>query len=535
MAHPSAPAGTFRPQGRRPVPATLPIGADWALRLFVLLLPAAWFAGYFWPPINHDVGAVLDVAHRWLDGDRLYVDIIDVNLPLVFALYAIPELCARAFGGQAPTWLTVCFGAAIAGSFFACRALVHRAPSTAHPLTEAIVPPVLLFLFVALPGENFGQREHLMFVATAPYLLHSAARAEGVRLGLSWDFCVGLAAGLALAQKPHFMLVPLAVETYLLLRRGWRPTFTDLMPWIVGGVAVAHLAYILLATPEYLGIVLPALAESYAHLGETTWRDVLLGPVLGPTLLALLAFGGLAIFLSKTIAARVIVAYAIGAAFAAAAQAKGWPYHVLPALSAAILMAAVTLSQMVDRYLPLDRAAHRLPVAAIGATFVILLFYQAALFAPPFRKQLQFEDSIAGVLLHVIQQNAPNRRILVLSPGIYPHYPLVNYAGLRMTMRFQTMWVLQGIYADCEEYPTLYNAPEDMSEIEKFVFDGVSADFARQPPDLVIVDRVAGMPRCQGRTFDYLEYFQRNPTFQRGFERYGKFMDVERYTIYKRR
>jgi hypothetical protein len=213
-------------------------------------------------------------------------------------------------------------------------------------------------------------------------------------------------------------------------------------------------------------------------------------------------------------------------------SSKGWPYHVLPALSATVLLAAVTISQMIDRDLPIDREAHRLPVTAISATFVILFYFQAALFTPPFHKQRQFDDSITEVLLHVVEQHAPSKRILVLSPGIYP---LVNYAGIRMTMRFQSMWVLQGIYADCEEYPTLYTAPEDMSEAEHFVFESVSDDFARQRPDLVIVDRIPGMPHCQGRMFDYLEYFMRNRKFAQAFERYAHFMDVERYTIYRRR
>jgi hypothetical protein len=517
----------------------LPIGADRAINVLLLLIPTAWAAIYLFPPINHDVGAVMDVAHRWIGGETLYVDIIDINLPLVFALYAIPDLLARALpflGLPATTWLTLCFYVAIVGSFLGCRTLTHRVPSLAHPLTEALVPPTLLFLFVVLPNESFGQREHLMFVMSAPYLLHAAERAEGRSdTGRLAIWAIALAAGIGFAQKPYFMLIPLAVETYLLLHRGWRQTLRDSVPWIVGGVAVLHAAVVLLVTPAYLTIVLPMALDDYAQLGGTTWQAVLFGPVLGPCLLALAAFGLIAVFLARTVAARVIVAYGLGAALAAAVQAKGWPYHVLPGLSATILLAAVTISQTIDRYLPIDRAAHRLPVMAISATFLILFYFQAALFAPPFQKQRQFEDSITGVLLHVVEQNAPNKRILVLSPGIYPYYPLVNYADVRMTMRFQTMWVLQGIYADCEEYPTLYNAPEDMSDAERFVFDTVSADFQRQQPDLVIVDRVAGMPRCQGRVFDYLEYFMRNPQFARAFERYTHFMDVERYTIYKRR
>jgi hypothetical protein len=74
-----------------------------------------------------------------------------------------------------------------------------------------------------------------------------------------------------------------------------------------------------------------------------------------------------------------------------------------------------------------------------------------------------------------------------------------------------------------------------MSDAERFVFDSVSDDFDREQPDLLIVDRVAGMPRCQGRVFDYLEYFMRNPKFAHAFENYSHLMDVDRYVLYRRR
>src|SRR4029079_12368820 len=190
---------------------------------------------------------------------------------------------------------------------------------------------------------------------------------------------------------------------------------------------------------EFGRFVMPLALESYEPLGDAGWRQVLTSDVMAPTLIALLIFGVFAVFLTKALAARALLAFGIGAALSAIAQAKGWPYHVLPALSAAILLAALTVSQTVDRYLPISRGADLLPVAVISATLMVLLYFQAALYTPPFYKQRQFEDSIGGRLQHIIEQNAPHRTFMVLSPGIYPFWPMVNYVGGRMTSRFLTM------------------------------------------------------------------------------------------------
>jgi len=318
--------------------------------------------------------------------------------------------------------------------------------------------------------------------------------------------------------KPVEYRVNLALEQpFCMMRRSWRDTFTDLIPWAIFAMALLHLVLMYTVFSAFGRFVMPMALESYEPIGDAGWRQVLTSDVMLPTLIALLLFGTFAIFLTRALAARALLAFGIGAVLSAIAQAKGWPYHVLPALSAAILLATFTLSQTIDRYLPISRSGHRLPVAVISATLMVLLYFQAALYTPPFYKQRQYEDSIGGILRHIVEQNAPHRTIMTLSPGIYPFWPMLNYVHGRMTMRFLTMWVVQGVYADCEDFPALYNAPDTMGDTEKFVFDAVSDDFANGQPDLLIVDTIPGMPRCQGKVFDYLEYFQQNKVFADAF------------------
>ncbi len=87
-------------------PPTVPPSIERLLLLPLIALPILWLAGYFFPPINHDVAAILDVSARWVNGERLYVEVIDENLPLTFVVHALPVLTSKILPGDPSFWFT---------------------------------------------------------------------------------------------------------------------------------------------------------------------------------------------------------------------------------------------------------------------------------------------------------------------------------------------------------------------------------------------------------------------------------------------
>jgi len=517
-------------------------GLDWPrlLHRFMILICAVWIVGYFFPPINHDTAVLLYIAKVWLGGGKLYVDAIDMNTPLVFILHLLPEALAKLTGLPGTTLLVGILGLCILGSFLTCRWVLAASLDPAHATSDALLPLMLLFLLIVYPNADFCQREHIMLVLSMPYLLVASGRAQGEALSVRLLAATGLMAGLGFAMKPYFVAIPALVEIYVLSRRGWRAAIRDVTPWCMLGLGVGHLLFAIIATPEYFRFVLPMAQEFYSEVSDSGFLGLLTNQHVAPPALVIPLLGIPTWFVIRSDLARVVWLAGIGGLFSAFAQGKGWSYQVLPAQTYTLLLAAVIIAFVMDHQIWPQRAAEAGTSRAgapklFAAALMLLVFYQEGLYARPFAKQMDYRASEIPPMLHILKQEAYNKRVLVLSPGIYPHFPLLNYAKMRMTMRFESMWVLQGVYSECEEFAPLYNPPDAMSRAESFVFRSVAEDFHRQKPALLIVDKVAGIPRCQGDTFDYLDYFLRNPLFAKQFEEYDFLMDFNRYTIYKRR
>ena len=66
------------------------------------------------------------------------------------------------------------------------------------------------------------------------------------------------------------------------------------------------------------------------------------------------------------------------------------------------------------------------------------------------------------------------------------------------------------------------------------MFETVAEDFAADPPEVVVIDRISGIPWWCGREFNILEYFKRQPLFANTWLRYEYFAATNRLDLYRR-
>ena len=202
-------------------------------------------------------------AGRVLDGARLYVDVVEINPPLIIALNVAVVWIARALGLSEILVYRVGFTAVLLGSLWLTAALLRGLLRHDMRLRRVLVLTIAFVLF-PLAGVDFGEREHLVLALLVPYLLLTTGRLARRAIANAPAAALGLLAGLAIALKPHFILVWFAIE--VLLRGSRRVPRRALLPesLAVAGFLVTYVLLILLLTPAYLDL-LRLLAIPYAH------------------------------------------------------------------------------------------------------------------------------------------------------------------------------------------------------------------------------------------------------------------------------
>lgn len=163
-------------------------------------------------PLNHDVGWWLYLADAMLQGEGLYTSFVEVNPPLYGYLAVIPAGIASILSLP----IEPVFEVSVLALIFTIVIWTMREVSSGGSLyLHTTLGLSLLLGYVVMPGNDFGQREHLMLVLVTPYAILAWRRLEGMNVRSLHGIAAGLAAGLGFGFKPYFVLTWLGLELML--------------------------------------------------------------------------------------------------------------------------------------------------------------------------------------------------------------------------------------------------------------------------------------------------------------------------------
>jgi hypothetical protein len=429
---------------------------------------------------NIDVSWLITVGEKVLDGQRLYVDLIEVNPPASVFLYFPAVLIERAIGLRAEIGVdALVFFAACCSIFVAGRIL--DAARLLQDMDRWKLAAWTLAVLTILPMSTFGEREHIAVMTLLPFLALVIVRAGGLPVARVSVLIAGIGAGLTMVIKPHFAIpIGLAILTAALCARSWRPVFA-IENWIAGALAASYGAFVVIAYPEFIGDIVPLVRTVYVP-----WQMPILAVLTSAAVFCwLAALCMLARWNGRLLAAppyAPLLAASAGFFLAYVIQGKGFPYHAYPMLALAFIAMAFAGSENL-RFAAADafagaqtrmqRLVAILPLAAIAVTSAVYL-------------------NIAGTtnaLIEPIRRLTQHPKMLIITSDLSVGHPLTRQVGGIWVSRVAGQWITAGVFHRHLNETLDADTKAVLRAYAKRDRDMLAEDIRRQKPDIIVIER----------------------------------------------
>jgi hypothetical protein len=428
-------------------------------------------------PFNVDVSWWLTVSERMLDGQRLYVDIIEINPPMAGLVYLPGVALARAIH-LSPEVVTDGLIFILIGTSLVLTWMVVRPSSLRDRFAGGALAVWAVVLLAVLPMYDFGQREHLALVAILPVLAVAILRGNHERVTPAAVLIAGLSAGITMSFKPYFAF---AVGSCILAAaacgRNWRILFAP-ENWIAGTLVVIYGVCTFVFYPEYFTIIYPLVRDVYLLL-KVPMPAMLLNSATALWLASVITVLALQSRARKLDAATfILLAGSFGFLASFLAQRKAWDYHAYPMLALALLAAGFAISAIEGgrRISPRLRVAAMLGTAAIFANACI--WFNGSIDVRPIEAEVARLEPSLG----------PHPKILVLSGAAVIGHPMVRTLHGIWISRQEEFWVREIVRRARLDGTIDSETPARLKDYVNRERAGMIEDFKKQPPDVVLID-----------------------------------------------
>ncbi|MCZ4351740.1 hypothetical protein O4H61_04370 [Roseovarius aestuarii] len=457
--------------------------------------------------LNHDVAWVLYSTERLLDGGTFGRDIIAANPPLIWWINAPIAWLARLLGADPVNTFRAVVLVVLAASLTASDRIL--ASSGMHPRARVGLLIGLALILTLGVNRDFGQREHLAVALCLPWLLIMARRVEGIAPSRAGALAAGLAAGIAICLKPHFLALPVLVGLFVAIRRRSLRPVLSLESAAIVLTGVFYLAATWAFARPYLTEVVPLISQIYWGFSYSLSQVILGQPF--PIILCLTALA-VAWTNGRAPAAMVIALAALGFLVAALAQAKGYTYHVYPVIALALVSLALSA---------LDSTQSRFRLAATGALAIgLALLTLQSTAALGNRMAGGAYGKTTACLVDMVQQHVPaDGGFMAFSTHPYPGFPVANYSQRRWVAATNSRLPLPAVVRLRAESSLQPEAARVLALAEAAERAAALKDMGRHP-SLVFVDDRARRHAIGTLPTDFTAFYTEDPAFARLWENY---------------
>ncbi len=433
--------------------------------LFVLLACAALFilafVFYGSQPLLSDVSYFVEADRRILRGAVPYVDIFENNPPLAFWISLPPVWFAKFTGLRAEPAFTFYTLGIVAGVLaFIWRQ--HFEDSRGNYYRQKLVL-ILAVVTTFCLAFGFGQREYFAALLLLPYISSIAQRSLGQSPKVNFALPIGFLLGIGVCFKAYFLLFPICLEIFLLIKTGnWKVAFRT-ETFIAAAIVVIYPILIWWLYPSYFTMIIPLTILTYGAF-QTSVFAILLSSTFIIFILPFIATIVLLCF--RSIKDRSVLVWLIAALVGLLIhllQQRGWPYQLLPGLAFVTIAFLLAVLQL------------RHPMGQILGVLAVLMCIQPGLADYQRTQELpvaRFDD--------LLKDQLPKRMIL-LTYDIGLSFPFLPARNIEWVGHYQSLWPMVAAKKKLISEVEAKKVIGDMAQI-------LSRDLIEQSPDYVIVD-----------------------------------------------
>ena len=430
--------------------------------------------------INNDASWLMHLARAILHGQKYAKNFFEINPPLSILIYLPEVFIEKIMPVSHKTGLRIYIFFLATLSFLICYFLSEKffTQKQSHLFMYFLL--MLITIFLILPLDTFGQREHILLILTTPYFLLAIDRVKNKSVHFLLGALVGILAGIGFSIQPYFFTAFILVEGYLVCCRKNIFAFLRMETTCIVLFVIFYVGLLLLFFKSYLSTVMPILLTLYYKNFSYDFIYVMLMPQVFFCIFVYILY-----FLRRKESENksindILMLSSVGYILAYFFQKTAWYYHILPACSMALLLLSILIFDVIKKF----KIKKMIDSSSIAVIFIIMYFLSS--FVSDIAEQAIADKKTLSSLVYFLQKNMRQQPVAILSIYTYPNSMLSETNAGFLLPYAELLWMRS--YYNKKIFHSLSQAEKNQAN---YFTKMLSKCIMNNKPKLIFIDNTA--------------------------------------------